>query len=304
MEPALRLIGVTKRFGRQLALDNVSLAVPRGSVCALLGENGAGKTTAMRLLTGLARPDAGRTEVLGRDSQVEGREIRRRVGYVPERPALYEWMTIGETGWFAAPFHGGRFWARYQELVKGFELPLDRKIKAVSKGMRAKVVLSLALASDPDVLLLDEPTSGLDPLVRREFLESMVNLAAEGRTVFISSHQIAEVERVANLVAILRKGRLVLVEEMERIKEAFREVIVTYAGPPSKSPFEPDHVIDSRTEGRQQRLIVRDVEEGELIALGQREGIVAVDARTPSLEELFVAVMTTSRPLEAQEVAR
>ncbi|MGH7135963.1 MAG: ABC transporter ATP-binding protein, partial [Pirellulales bacterium] len=185
MEPVIQLKNVTKRFGSQTALADVSLDVPPGVVFALLGENGAGKTTAIKLLLGLEEPTAGQVRVLGIDSRRDGLEVRRRVGYVPERPTLYEWMTVAEIGWFTAGFYDAAYLPRYESLVEQYGLPPERKIKNLSKGMRAKVALSLALANEPAVLVLDEPTSGLDTLVRREFLESMVDLAAGGRTVLL-----------------------------------------------------------------------------------------------------------------------
>ena len=146
------------------------------------------------------------------DSTVASRgwRFRRRVGYVPDQPALYDWMTVEEAGWFVAGFYPLGFQRHYNELIEHFELPPDRKIKELSKGMRAKVSLSLAMGHKPELLILDEPTSGLDPLVRREFLESMVDIAGQGRTVLLASHQIAEVERVADVVAIVRDGKLAL----------------------------------------------------------------------------------------------
>ncbi len=198
-----------------------------GTVCALLGENGAGKTTAIRTLLGLNHADEGRATVLGLDSASQGQQIRSRVGYVPERPTLYEWMSVTEIGWFTAGFYPSGFYERYLKLAAGYQLPLKRKIKSLSKGMRAKVSLSLAMAHEPELLILDEPTSGLDTLVRREFLEGMVDIAAAGRTVLLSSHQIGEVERVADTVAILRSGQLILVEKLETLKDQVRELNVT-----------------------------------------------------------------------------
>ncbi len=205
MQGAIQLHGVTKRYGSQLALDRVTLDVPSGVVFALLGENGAGKTTAIRILLGLTAPDQGTATVLALDSTRQGQTVRSRVGYVAERPALYDWMTTAEIGWFTSGFYGSGFYDRYLRLATEYQLPLKRKIKHLSKGMRAKVALSLALAHEPELLILDEPTSGLDTLVRREFLEGMVDIAAAGRTVLLSSHQIGEVERVADYIAILRR---------------------------------------------------------------------------------------------------
>ena len=162
--------------------------------------------------------------MLGLDPTRQGLEVRRRVGYVPEVPVLYDWMTVAEIGWFASAFHldaegtTSSYQYRYAELARGFDLPARKKIKALSKGMRAKVSLALALASDPSLLILDEPTSGLDVLVRREFLESMVDLAGAGRTVLLSSHQIGEVERVASHVALLHRGKLVLAEPLDELE--------------------------------------------------------------------------------------
>ena len=236
MKRIIRLKNVSKHYGRQTALDKVSLEVPPGVVFALLGENGAGKTTAIRILLGLTEPDDGTAEVLGMDSRTQGLEIRRSVGYVPERPTLYDWMTVAEVGWFAAGFYGDDYESRYREFAQGFELPLDRKIKALSKGMRAKVALSLAMAREPQLLVLDEPTSGLDTLVRREFLESMVDLTASGQSVLLSSHQIGEVERLSDIVAIVRDGRLLLVEPLDRLKAEMWQLTFTLTDSAGEPP--------------------------------------------------------------------
>ena len=183
MPPVIELAQVTKRYGKQTALDNVTLGVPPGVVFALLGENGAGKTTAIRLMLGLTEPTAGEVRVLGLDSRRDGFEIRRRVGYLPERPTLYEWMTAAEIGWFTAGFYpptASETSSISAGSSKASACPLDRKLSQLSKGMRAKVALSLAMAHQPELLILDEPTSGLDTMVRREFLESMVDIAAAG----------------------------------------------------------------------------------------------------------------------------
>src|SRR5262249_34991646 len=152
-----------------------------------------------------------RATVLGEDCWHAAASLRQRVGYVPERPRFYDWMTVAEIGWFTAGFHDAEFLPRYQELTCRFQLDRKAKLQNLSKGQYSKVALALALAPDPEVLILDEPTSGLDLLVRREFLASMVELAGEGRTILISSHQIAEVERVASHVAFLAQGQLLLV---------------------------------------------------------------------------------------------
>lgn len=296
MNPVIELAKVTKRYGRQTALDGVSLAVPPGVVFALLGENGAGKTTAIRLMLGLTEPTAGAVHVLGFDSGRDGFEIRRRVGYLPERPTLYEWMTAAEIGWFTAGFYPDGFEFEFRRLVEGFQVPLDRKLSQLSKGMRAKVALSLAMAHRPELLVLDEPTSGLDTMVRREFLESMVDIAAEGRTVLLSSHQIGEVERVADIVAIVHRGRVLLIERLEEIKRTTRQVTVTMEDAHRDVPALEATIIHQRHRGRQYELVVRGLDDTALEQLRFAAGVVAVEARTPSLEEIFVAYMTGTLP--------
>lgn len=267
MQPAIRLDHVTKRFGRQVALDAVSLEVPQGVVFALLGENGAGKTTAIRIMLGLAEANAGETHVLGLHSRTQGLQIRGRVGYVPENPILYDWMTVGEIGWFTAGFYGNGYLSEYMRLAGHFELPEGRRLKALSKGMRAKVALALATAHDPELLLLDEPTSGLDTMVRREFLESMVDRAAAGKTVFLSSRQIVEVERVADIVAILCKGKLMLVERLDEWKGRTRQATLTLADGAGTPPDIPGTILSRRHKARQCQVLVQDAEESELTAL-------------------------------------
>lgn len=291
MEPVIRLDKVTKRFGTTTALSEVSLEVPPGVVFALLGENGAGKTTAIRILLGLIEPSSGRAEVLGLSSAADGLEIRRGVGYVPESPTLYDWMTVAEIGWFTAGFYGDGFLPKYLELAAQFGLPERRRLKALSKGMRAKVSLSLAMAHQPELLVLDEPTSGLDTMVRREFLESMVDQAAAGRTVLLSSHQIGEVERVADIVAIIREGELLLVERLDQLRDRTRELTVTLEDGATALPEIEAEVLSRRRKLRQWQLLVQNMPEEGQAALRSHPAVRAVEVRPPSLEEVFVAYM-------------
>ena len=304
MDPVIRLDQVTKRFGSQTALDRVSLSVPPGVVFALLGENGAGKTTAIRIMLGLLESDAGKSTVLGRDSLREGLEIRRRVGYVPERPTLYEWMTVLEIGWFTAGFYGERFLPRYRELAAQYKLPERRKLKSLSKGMRAKVALSLAMAHDPELLVLDEPTSGLDTLVRREFLESMVDLAAAGRTVLLSSHQIGEVERVADIVAIIKDGKLLLADRLEDLKDQIRQLTVTLADGAAGLPPITGEIIRQRQKARQWQILVRGLPPEELESLRGHATVYDLESHMPSLEEIFVAYMQAGPAPEKPDAAK
>jgi len=298
MQSAIEFQQVTKTYGSNTALDQVSIEVPRGVVFALLGENGAGKTTTIKLLLGLEEADSGNIQVLGLDSRREGAEIRRRVGYVPEQPALYPWMTAAEIGWFTAGFYDAtKFEHAYRTLLKQFSVPAERKISQMSKGMRAKVSLSLALAHQPELLILDEPTSGLDTLVRREFLESMVDIAAAGRSVLLSSHQISEVERVADIVAIVRDGRLLVVESLDTLKCQTHELTITLAAGASQPPDVPGQVLCSRHRARQWQVLARNLEESQIEVLRREESIAAIEVGTPGLEEIFVAYMQTEKPV-------
>jgi ABC-2 type transport system ATP-binding protein len=294
MPPVIRLERLTKRFGAHTALNEVSFEVPPGSVFAILGDNGAGKTTAIRIMLGLLEANSGRAEVLGLDSATKGLEIRQKVGYVSERPTLYEWMSVEEIGWFAAGFYDEEYLPRYRRLIAEYGLPGKQKLKNLSKGTHAKVSLSLALALDPELLILDEPTSGLDALVRREFLESMVDRAASGRTVFLSSHQIVEVEKVADYVAILGQGDLLLVERLDELKRQVREVTLTLAAG-AIPPEVGGEIIGRRQRARQWKLLVRNLPEAEIVLLRQHPAIQSLELHSPSLEEIFVAYLERNR---------
>jgi ABC-2 type transport system ATP-binding protein len=305
MTAAIRVQQLTKVFRGEPAVRGLSLEVPEGSVFGLLGENGAGKTTTLQTLLGLLTPDAGRVEVLGLDPTRYGLEVRRRVGYVPEMPALYDWMTVRETGWFAAGFHPDErgdtspYVARYDRLIEGFDLPPGRKLKALSKGMRAKVSLAVAVASDPALLILDEPTSGLDVLVRREFLESMVDLAGAGRTVLLSSHQLGEVERVASHVALLHHGECLLAEPLDTLRARTFTVSLTFHGhnhpaaPPAEFPVE---LIDADDAPRQAVWLVHARDRAACEQLRTLSGVESLRIESPSLEDIYIAYMRRRRP--------
>ena len=302
--------GLEMKFPGCDALRGIDLNIKPGTVFAILGENGAGKTTMIRILTGFQKPTAGTCRVCGLDPMKDSLAIRRRIGYVADAPALYDWMNVGEIGWFAASFYPTGYVEKYRELIAGYEIPEARKIKHLSKGQRAKVALSLALAHDPELLILDEPTSGLDPLVRREFLESMVDRASAGRTVFLSSHQISEVERVADTVAILHDGKLRLCDELVTLKDSIDEITINVDDPLVSLPIlpEPAEVLSEETEGRQRRMIVRGFDDAMRHSLEARTGVLSVRSRPASLEELFVActrgISALNRPERHESVAQ
>ena len=302
---AIRVEQLTKLYRKEPAVSGLSLEVPVGSVFGLLGENGAGKTTTIQMLLGMLKPDGGRVEVLGLDPTRQGREVRRRVGHVPEVPVLYDWMTVGEIGWFAAGFHpdgygdAAPFRARFDRLAEGYGLPTKQKIKALSKGMKAKVSLALAVACDPALLILDEPTSGLDVLVRREFLESMVELAGEGRTVLLSSHQICEVERVASHVALMHKGKLLLAEPLDDLRARTFSLSVTFTGrdhpeaPPADLPLE---LIDADDSAREAVWLVHARDRSACERVRSAAGVDSLRIEMPSLEDIYIGYMRRRRP--------
>jgi ABC-2 type transport system ATP-binding protein len=298
MTAAIETAGLTKRFGPRVAVDRLDLTVPAGSIFALLGDNGAGKTTTIRLLTGQFPPDAGSARVLGHDAWADAVPLRHRVGYVPEKPRLYDWMTADEIGWFVAGFHRPGFRDRYRNALERFGVDPSAKLANLSKGGYAKVglALALALAPDPEVLILDEPTSGLDLMVRREFLASMIDLSASGRTILISSHQIAELERVASHAAFLSGGRLLLAAPLEDLRKRVVRVRLHYTG----EPPDPDRlgtVLDRESLGRQWQATLLDPDPAEIEGLSHAPGLSEVEVIRMSLEETYAALL--ARPAAA-----
>lgn len=293
MNSVIELDRISKSFGATQALKNLSLQIPEGTIFGLLGENGAGKSTAIRVLLGMERPDAGSSTVLGLSSQRQGLALRRAVGYVPERPVLYEWMTIDELGWFTGGFYENHdtVIANYARLAREFGLDLKQKIGGLSKGQTAKVSLTLALAHDPKVLILDEPTSGLDTMVRREFLDSMVEMAAIGRTVLISSHQIGEIERIADYVAIISHGQLVTVDRLDDLKSSMRQFTITCESESTPAPEFNGQLISKAQRGRQWSLLLRNSGADLAQRIQDHAGVLEVHESMPTLEDIYLALM-------------
>jgi ABC-2 type transport system ATP-binding protein len=290
METIIRTEGLTRRFGSKTVVDRLDLAVPRGAIYALLGDNGAGKSTTIRMLMGLLPADAGRAEILGADCWTEAVRLRHRVGYVPEKPRYYDWMTVREIGWFTAGFHKAGFLGRFLEFVSHFHLDASAKLKTLSKGGYAKVGLALALASEPEVLVLDEPTSGLDLFTRREFLASMVDLAGSGRTILISSHGVAEIERVASHAAFLAHGRLLLAAPLEELRKRLVRLRLRWEGGPPVAT-ELGTVLEEEHSGSQWQAVIQDANLLALEGLRHRDGISDFEELPLSLEEMYTAVL-------------
>jgi ABC-2 type transport system ATP-binding protein len=221
-------------------LEDVSFAVPRGSVFGLVGENGAGKSTLIKHILGLWRAQSGEVRVFGLDPVIEPVSVLGRIGYLSEQPDLPEWMTVGEFIRYTQAFYPGWDPKYAEQLRQQFGLDLDKRIRVLSKGQRAKLGLLGAQAHRPDLLLLDEPSSGLDPIVRNDILAAVIRTVAdEGRTVFFSSHLLEEIERVADHIAMLHQGKLVLCAPLDEIKMQYRRITLHFDAPQAQAPTVP-----------------------------------------------------------------
>jgi ABC-2 type transport system ATP-binding protein len=217
---------LTRRFGRTVALDAVDLEVPEGAVYALVGSNGAGKTTMIKVLMNIFGPTAGRAQILGIDSHKVAGKFFSRIGYVSENQQLPDWMTPREMLAYYRNFYPEWDTPLEESLVRQFDLPLNRKLKHLSRGVRMKAAFASSLAYRPKLIVLDEPFSGLDPLVRDELIEGLIDRAPE-TTIFLSSHDLAEIEGLASHVGFLDRGRLLFSEEMAVLSNRFRAVTIT-----------------------------------------------------------------------------
>jgi ABC-2 type transport system ATP-binding protein len=228
-QPIVEIRRVTRLFGAAMALDDVSLSIPRGGVFGLIGGNGAGKTTLIKHLLGLLRPQSGSNRVFGLDPIANPVETLGRIGYLSEDRDLPNWMAVGELMRYTQAFFPTWDEAYAEELRVAFDLDPKARIKNLSRGQRARAGLLVALAHRPELLVLDEPSSGLDPVVRRDILGAIIRtIADEGRTVLFSSHLLDEVERVADSVAIIHKGRIVLTAAMDEIRDTHRRVTLRF----------------------------------------------------------------------------
>jgi len=279
---------LTKSYGPVLALDHLDLEVRRGEIFGFLGPNGAGKTTAIRLFLDLLRPDSGQVTVLGLDPRTRGVELRRRVGYLPGDFTVDGNQTARQLLTYLGNLRGGIRRDRIEGLAERLDLDLDQKIRSLSKGNRQKVGLIQAFMHEPELLILDEPTSGLDPLMAREFLTMTLEARARGQTVFMSSHILSEVQKVADRAGIIRRGELIAVDEVEALRaKSLRRVEVAFDEPVDASAFADVRGVSD--------LVVED---GVLRCrlLGEADALVKAVARyrvrdfiseEPDLEELF-----------------
>jgi ABC-2 type transport system ATP-binding protein len=291
---------LTKSYGAQRGIVDVNLVVNEGEVFGFLGPNGAGKTTTIRTVLDLIRPTSGRASVFGIDSVVDPVAIHRRIGYIPGEFTLYDRLTGGQTMQYFANLRGGVDPAYQASLVERFDIDPTRKFKELSKGNKQKIGLVIALQHQPELLILDEPTSGLDPLVQQSFYELVREARAAGRTVFLSSHILSEVERTCDRVAIIRDGGLVKVDSVEGLRDlAHHQVELRFSGEvpvhefdglPGVSEVEVvDHTLKMRVSGPI-TTVVRAAARYELLDFVSRE---------PTLEETFLAQYGTAASSDA-----
>ena len=292
--PVIVFENVSRRFGKTVALDGVGFEVAPGSVLGLIGRNGAGKTTALRLALGTLWPDAGRIRTLGFDPVTSGLEVASRVALLSEESALYPWMTIEEIVRFTAALHPRWDKALAGRLAEDLDLDPAKRIRELSRGTRAKVALVLAVSARPELLLLDDPTAGLDPLVRREVLEGVLSAVShEGGAVVYASHLVHDVERVADCVIVLDGGTIRLEGELEDLKARIRRARAVFDGDAPRGAAVAG-AIETLAEGRV-LTVTADAADGELEAALRKIGAREVAIESLALEEILVALLRDGR---------
>ncbi len=288
-EPVIVMSGLSKDYGSGRGLFGLDLAVGRGEIFGFLGPNGAGKSTTMRLLLDLLRPTSGSARVLGLDSRQGSLEIRRRVGFLPGDFALYPKLTGRAILDYLARLRGGVDLRVRGALVDRFDADLDRPVRQLSTGNRQKLGLIQAFMHEPELLILDEPIAGLDPLVQRRFHELLGEVSAEGRTVFLSSHTLSEVERVTHRLAILREGRLVVVDSLENLRNvAMQRLVIEFAEPVDENEFRRIPVVrEVHADGRTMTIGFEGSADAVVKAAAAHD-VRAIRPREDDLEDIFL----------------
>ena len=304
MSAMIEVEGLTKSYGRNRGVVDVSFSVEEGEVFGFLGPNGAGKTTTIRTLMALLRADAGTTRIGGLDCWDRSVEIKRLVGYVPGEPSLDPNLTGGQLLEYFANLRGGVDQAYLKQLIARLDLDTSRKFRQYSSGNKRKVVLIQAFMHRPRLLILDEPTSGLDPLNQQVFDAMVIEARDEGRTVFLSSHVLSEVEKTCSRVAIIRDGRLVRVGGMAELKDMKRyEITIAFASPVPASAFSAlpgVSGVEVQSGGRAVRLAMQGAADA-VVKAASLYPVVSLTSFEPSLEDVFLRYYTAD-PAEAARV--
>jgi len=289
MTAAIETAGLTKTYGAARGITDVDLTVEPGEVFGFLGPNGAGKTTMIRVLLDLVRPTAGSARVLGLDAHADAIAVHRRIGYVAGDPALDDRLTGRALCAWLGRLRGTPDPVGVDALAERLVVDLDRPIRVLSKGNRQKVALVQAFVHRPDLLLLDEPTSGLDPIVQETFAEMVREVADAGRTVFLSSHRLDEVQQVCDRVGIIADGRVIAVDRVDDLRaRAFRTVEIEFGAPVDPAPFAALAGVDGvEVDGPVLRLrAVGDLD--ALVKLAASHHVVDLVSEPPELEEIFL----------------
>jgi ABC-2 type transport system ATP-binding protein len=296
MNYPIRCVDVSKKFRRVQALDHLNLEVPEGAVYALIGANGAGKTTAIKTMMNIYEPDGGLVEIAGKDSRrLRGPDFEP-IGYVSENQKMPEWMTVDYLMRYLKPFYPTWDDDAAAAMIRKFGLPGDRKLSQLSRGMKMKAALASSLAYHPRLVVLDEPFSGLDPLVRDEFIEGLIE-GAEGTTILISSHDLAEIESFASHAGYLERGKMRFSEEMGALSARFREVEVTLGEPSGLPRNWPAEWLQPQTSPAVVRFIDTEFDEG---TIGERvrglfPRMTEISTRAMPLREIFVVLAREER---------
>lgn len=296
MTAAVSTQSLSRKFGRVTALNAVGLEVPEGAIYALVGPNGAGKTTLIKVLMNIFQPTTGTAQVLGIDSRKVAGKVFNRIGYVSENQQMPDWMSVGDMLKYYRSFYPQWDRALEQQLVRQFDLPLKRKLKHLSRGMRMKAGFASSLAYRPKLIVLDEPFSGLDPLVRDELIEGLIERAPE-TTIFLSSHDLSEIESFSSHVGFLNEGHLLFSEEMSALSGRFRDVTVTLEGASPLPGNLPASWLQVEAADSVVHFVHSDYKEAvtsaELAALFPSARDIKVDAM--SLRSIFLSIAKSSR---------
>ena len=286
--------GLVKHYGGVEAVRGLNLQVPKGSIFGFLGRNGAGKTTTVKVLLGMARPTRGDARVFGlaAGDPSSSVEIRRRTGFVGEDKHLFDYMTVEQMVHFTADFYPRWRGDLQQRYLKVFELPFDRKVRELSRGMRTKLAVLLALCRGAELLILDEPTSGLDPAAAEEVLQALVgHVAREEMTVFFSSHQLVEVDQIADRIAIVDAGRIVVSGALDDLRERYCRVQIVFDGEAPAATFRAPGVERVRRAGRV-LTVLSSAGSDRIVEEARALGPLTVDVGTVTLKDIFLETVT------------
>ena len=286
-ENAIDIRGLTKRFGRTTAVDGFKISVPHGATLGLLGPNGAGKSTTLKMMMGISRPTTGKIHVLGMDIARSAPIVKQRVGYVPESHHIYPWMSVGGAIRFSRAMYSEWNVELAAELLDVFQLPSQRRVRALSKGMLAKLSLLIALSHEPELLVLDEPLSGLDPIARDEFIDGVMReICSNERTVIFSTHQLDEVSRLADSVAIMNAGQILVHCPIEQLLGSAKRVRAVLRD--GRLPdVVPANTIWQHVNRREWQLTIHPFSENDLARIREENDVEDVSVRGLSLDDVF-----------------